>query len=350
MSGSRKILLAGSWQWEIYEHALAAGFRCNGWQVVPFKLENHLSRSQICRFQVRLKIGREINSLNRAFLNVVKDEKPDVVFLNLVDLVYRNTLQNLKRSNSKIVLVTYHNDNPFVGLANRFRWRHYLSSLDLADITLVYRPKNIEDAKRWGAKNIYILPPYYLTYRDRPYFKSKGSYLSDVIFIGHYENDGRDEIIDHLIKNGVNVRIYGTKWNEVADKYSWLTANDIKMVRGDEYSRLLSGAKIALVFLSKRNDDVWTRRCFEIPACGTLMMAPRTKELELFFESGREAIFYDSKSDLLEKIKHYLKHDGERERIAEAGMKRCVECEHNEIGRVKQLINIISQINPNQMS
>ena len=164
------------------------------------------------------------------------------------------------------MLVSFHNDNPFVGIKNRIKWRLYLNSLSLMDIALVYRPSNINDARNFGAQNIHVLPPYYLSYRHRPMFDSTQDYSSDVIYIGHYENDGRAESIDHLISNGISVELYGTGWNTIIDKYSSLAGKIIRPTRGSEYSLLLSGAKIALVFLSKINRDVWTRRCFEIPA------------------------------------------------------------------------------------
>jgi len=336
-----KLLLAGSWEWEIYEYALARGFHSNGWEVIPFRLGEHLGSSLFCRFQAKLKLGPEINGLNRKFLKVVSEEKPDAIFLNLVDLIFRETLEKVKHFSPDIVLVTYHNDNPFVGLKNRFKWRHYLSSIRLADITLVYRPSNIKDARRWGGKNIHILPPYYLTYRDRPCLNPCQRYSSDVIFIGHFEDDGRAETIDYLVNNGIDVGLYGTGWEKVAKRYSWAGGKKIRMTRGNEYSRLLSQAKIGLVFLSRANRDVWTRRCFEIPACGTLMMAPRTGELEDLFADGREAVYYDSEEDLLQKLKYYLVNDKERQQIAHAGRERCINDGHNQMGRTETLIRII---------
>jgi spore maturation protein CgeB len=43
---------------------------------------------------------------------------------------------------------------------------------------------------------------------------------------------------------------------------------------------------------------------------------------ERIFEPGKEAVFYDSTEDAIEKIKYYLQHDNEREKIARAGFAR----------------------------
>jgi spore maturation protein CgeB len=43
---------------------------------------------------------------------------------------------------------------------------------------------------------------------------------------------------------------------------------------------------------------------------------------EQIFEPDKEAVFYDSVEDAIEKIKYYLEHNEERERIARAGFAR----------------------------
>ena len=99
-----------------------------------------------------------------------------------------------------------------------------------------------------------------------------------------------------------------------------------------------------LVFLSYANRDVYSRRCFEIAACGTMMCAPRTRELEQLFADGKEAVYFDSKEDLLQKIKYYLGNEEKRSTIAQAGRGRCIEGGNDEISRAKQLIDIIGEM------
>lgn len=141
-----------------------------------------------------------------------------------------------------------------------------------------------------------------------------------------------------MFNAGVKIRIYGTHWQALQQQIPGLAQQKIHPVLGDEYAALLSGAKIALVFLSKRNCDVYTRRCFEIPACGSLMMAPRTAELEKYFEDGKEAIYWDSTADLVNKVQYYLRHDQERMTIAEAGRIRLLKDGHDEYARARQVI------------
>ncbi|WGU68927.1 glycosyltransferase [Capnocytophaga canimorsus] len=46
------------------------------------------------------------------------------------------------------------------------------------------------------------------------------------------------------------------------------------------------------MFLSKLNNDQYTRRCFEIPACGTMMLSERTPTLQEFYTENEEIVFF----------------------------------------------------------
>lgn len=65
-------------------------------------------------------------------------------------------------------------------------------------------------------------------------------------------------------------------------------------------------------------------RDFEVPTSGGFYMVEYMEELEEFFDIGKEIVCYTDKEDLADKIKYYLGHDDERERIRKAGHERCL--------------------------
>ncbi len=63
-------------------------------------------------------------------------------------------------------------------------------------------------------------------------------------------------------------------------------------------------------------------RDFEVPLAGGFYLVERVAEYEAFFRPGVEVETWASVDELVAKIRHYLDHDEERRRIAEAGRRR----------------------------
>lgn len=79
-------------------------------------------------------------------------------------------------------------------------------------------------------------------------------------------------------------------------------------------------------------------RSFEIPACGTFMLAERTDEHLAVFREGEEAAFFSSPEELLDKARYYLAHDEIRRRIARAGHARVTTGGHTYRDRLREII------------
>jgi spore maturation protein CgeB len=65
-------------------------------------------------------------------------------------------------------------------------------------------------------------------------------------------------------------------------------------------------------------------RMYEAPAHGMMLLCDKAglNAHAQIFEPDKEAVFYDSIEDAIEKIEYYLEHEDERINIAQAGFAR----------------------------
>ena len=265
----------------------------------------------------------------------------DIVWIDKGITIYPSTLKYIKEKQQHAQIVSYSPDN----MALRHNQsRQYLKCLPFYDCVVTNKSYIIDDLKSLGAKNVLFVNNTFEPRFHHPYDLSKVETErlgGDVGFIGTWEKE-RCDIIRFLADNGINVRVWGSgKWNE----YKWSSPNLEIMGDGlfsEDYSKAFKALKINLCFLRKMNYDQQTTRSVEIPACGGFMMAERTDEHKSLFEENKEAVYFGSKEELLEKCRYYLQHNEERNKIAEAGYLRCVNDDYSNEGMVR---NIIEHLN-----
>jgi spore maturation protein CgeB len=93
-----------------------------------------------------------------------------------------------------------------------------------------------------------------------------------------------------------------------------------------------------LAFLSVLNEDVYTRRNFEIPGMGGLMLSERTFELEKYFSEGKEAFFFSNKEELLEKVQLILADENLQQRVRFNAKNKSIEAGYDLDSRVYKLL------------
>jgi spore maturation protein CgeB len=100
---------------------------------------------------------------------------------------------------------------------------------------------------------------------------------------------------------------------------------------------------VCLGLLSKWIPETSTARTFEIPASGSFLLAERTPEHEQYFEEGREAEFFSTEAELVEKLRKYLSDSAARARIAAAGRLRCTRSGYSYEASMKGLLDELRQ-------
>jgi hypothetical protein len=128
----------------------------------------------------------------------------------------------------------------------------------------------------------------------------------------------------------VQVRVWGNQWTSRLSSLGEL-ANVVqgRPVVADLYALAIACTKINIALLSEirvgaSSGDLTTSRTFEIPACGGFMLHERTDEVVSFFEEDTEIACFGDETELVAKIRYYLAHDGEREKMRHAAHERCV--------------------------
>jgi spore maturation protein CgeB len=128
----------------------------------------------------------------------------------------------------------------------------------------------------------------------------------------------------------VRLRVWGTQWAGQSRSLDDLAgAVQGYSVIGDLYALAIACTTINVGLLSERrpgasSGDLTTSRTFEIPACGGFMLHERTDEVLSFFTEGTEIACFGDEVELVEKIRYYLAHDQEREKMRRAAHERCI--------------------------
>ena len=113
-------------------------------------------------------------------------------------------------------------------------------------------------------------------------------------------------------------------------------------VAENEKAKVFRAAQIVLNTFTHRDTDSVNVRLFEATGCGGFVLTEDRPTIKDFFQPGTEVATFDSRADLVEKVKYYLAHPEERHAIAEAGCRRTHRDHTYEI-RLRRLLEIVSE-------
>jgi spore maturation protein CgeB len=206
---------------------------------------------------------------------------------------------------------------------------------------LVPEKFRLEEYRRAGANPIYCQEAANPEiYRPHPVREKH-----DAGFIGQAYGE-RPALIEWLADHQVDVRVWGHGWEYFRKRRpSFFGTRRFKdddspkiparliggILSDEELVRTFSQTKINLGFAGCwTNENAAERitqirlRDFEVPMSGGFYLTEHQDELEEFFEIDSEIACYRNKDELLEKIRFYLKRPDLRERIRNAGRRRCL--------------------------
>lgn len=308
-----------------------------GFDVSPY---THCDNRFFASLAHRLNIGPPVTAMNRDLLALAVQLSNDVdlIWVDKGKWLRPEVLVAFKRvTGARIIHYT-----PDAQLVDN-RSRQFNAGVPLYDAIFTTKPFEVDLYRRLGARSVFLVHQSYDASRLFPRELSaeeRVAFGSDVCFIGHCQSHYAKYLkVAHQSRS--RIRIWGPGWRRYSHTNHWV--RDIFSgdgVWGENYAKALNAASIGLCFLSKKIPETTTTRTFEIPACGTFMLAERTPQhLELFRE-GEEAEFFGCGEELVEKIHFYLKHPAKRKKIAAAGRQRCISSGYSDVRRMRQILDL----------
>ncbi|WP_405292403.1 glycosyltransferase [Algibacter sp. Ld11] len=292
------------------------------------------------KIRFKLKLPTDLYSYNQLLIDVDLSEF-NIVFIVKGIALKSKTLKKLKNKYPNLKIISWSQDDMYAWHNRSIYYTLGLKHYDLVTTTKTY---NIKELKKLGAKKIYFHNKAYSQHIHFPVHNLKSKYSHDVVFIGTLETE-RFESMNYLAKKGIVVNIYTNSFND--SKFAKHHKNLIIHkggLFGKEYAEAITNSKITLCFLRKINRDLQTSRSIEIPACGGCMLAERTVEHLSLFEENKEAMYFESDPELLQKIQNLLENDTLRSEIVKNALNRCKVSGYSYQDLAKKLVLEFNQI------
>jgi len=304
--------------------------------------------------EIILEKGRD--KMNKELLEVVQKEKPDLCFFFLFgDEIKKQTIKKITRENKTTTFNWFADDhfrfcNFSKYYAPLFNW---VSTTDSQAIKKYNKIGYKNAIKTQWACNQFLYKP------------SNIEKIYDVSFIGQPHSDRR-KVVDKIKKAGINIKCWGNGWengrvsqDEMIKIFSQSKIN-LNLTKSSGNINLKALASIFLkkelnnslkivspkywlgnfqFILNKKREQIKGRN-FEIPGSGGFLLTSDADNLTDYYQDGKEIVIYKDIDDMINKIKYYLEHNQERERIAKAGYERTLR-EHTYEKRFNNIFKTI---------
>lgn len=290
-----------------------------------------------------------IDGMNQAILEEVKKQEPDLCFFCLFrDEFRKETIAEISKK--------YKTFNWFFDDSWRFRnfskdwckYFHYISTTDAESV------KKYHDI---GYKNV-IETQYACNHHSYQPRSIEKKY--DVTFIGQ-SHSNRKKLTKFVQKNEIKIQCWGKGWpnGKIGQKKMIEIFGESRINLNFSQGSASLLKKFAKIFLRKNITGKWKLnspalwkshfldfcenermqikgRIFEIGACRSFLLTEYAENLKKFYQEGKEIAVFKNKIDLTEKIRYYLEHKKERNRMAGAYYRRTLK-EHTYEKRFKEI-------------
>lgn len=304
-----------------------------------------------------LQRGPVVDEINAMVFDAARRFRPDWVWAEKQEFLTVETLVGLRKVGARLVHFT---PDPYFSLPWK-RTRLMDQAIGAFDVLVYCKSYERADYEALGKPLVYM-PLGFCDETHRPLHDGDARWKAQIGFLGGWE-PRREHLLHAVAAADLELKLWGGYWEFLHDGRRTLRRQIILRqlagadgfrfhrdallarahqggeVYGDDYARALTGAKIGLGLLRQVWPDQHTTRSFEIPACRSMLLADRTDEHQSLFEAGKEAEYFESTEELVDKATYYARHDVPRQRIADAGYERCIRSRYAYIYRLKEAMN-----------
>lgn len=275
--------------------------------------------------QMRFCYGSK--KMNELFFSLIKKEKPDYIFTNVRrDEQTIETMEKIKEISPKTKIIAFSGDDD-----KDFEPLKRYQAL-FVDCTFIAQPGYIEKYYADGIKKVF----HSFSINTNLFKQENTEKIYDVTFIGKPLKP-RLEILRCLIKNRVNLKIFGRGWQNYPEFRNFYRGQ----LKTSNMIKVINQSKVNLSLLKNEYGQLHFKgRVLMFPSCKAFSLTEYFDKCLKFFKNSEEIVMFKNHEDLLEKIKYYLKHEKEREKIAENAYKK-IFGKHNVFKDFKEMFKRI---------
>ena len=332
MSAPRRILIVSDFQDEkpkaisVERRHWPKGFIRLGHDVQRFSFRNMVREEQGTRWFDSEEKAK--TRADRILVEQIRHYHPDIVLISGMKHLDADTVTAMREAAPGAVFAG--RDTSFPPTVNEARMA-IARKLDLVLATNADR--FLKEYKDAGVPRCAFIPCPCDPDIQRPYDVEE-KYRVDIVFTGKAEHGDHDcdrdryELAERLA-GMPNAKVYGS-FGQPA-------------VYGIDCFYALSGAKITLSINALNDIRLYhSDRFINCLSCGAFVLAKRVPDTELLFEDGIHLKYFDTPEEFFELADHYLEHEDERKRIAQAGMHRAHE-EFNCTRMAQRVLDVIDK-------
>jgi len=249
------------------------------------------------------------NKTDEMLIKTIKNYKPDIIFISFVRIFDARTIEQMRQAAPKAAFIGFDAD----------AWPQLrVGRIDIAKKFDILMATNdglyLQTYRDAGVSKCVFLPNCCDPDIDRRY-EVEDKWKKDILWTGLILHDSKrypGEDLRYKLVSRIaempNCAVYGCCGKP--------------KIGGFDYLYAISGARIGLSINGDNNVRMYhSNRLTHYLACGAFVLAKKVPDSDLLFKDKLHLRYFDTAEEFFELADWYLKHEDERKKIADAGMK-----------------------------